>query len=92
MRGIIGAGIDHRDLTATNDITDRALIREWAGIVGDDGAHAGRHFLDSIRLKAETLVERKIVVHVRGNPSMLICNSVWAAYARWRRYLSTAQS
>ena len=39
---------------------------------GDDvPRHAGRHFLDLIGLKAETLVERNIVVHVSGGPSIL---------------------
>ena len=51
MRVVIGAGVEDRDLAAADDVADRALIGERAGIVGDDGAHARRHLLRLARLR-----------------------------------------
>ena len=72
MRDIVGAGIDNRHLAAPDDVADCTFERERAWIIGHDRAHAGRHFLDLIGLEAETLVERNIVVHVGGGPSIFI--------------------
>ena len=72
MHDIVGAGIDNRHLAVPDDVADRTFERERAWIIGHDRAYAGRHFLDLIGLEAETLVERNVVIHVGGGPSILI--------------------
>ena len=42
VRGILGAGIDQREIVAADDVGVGALEGERAGIVGNDADHAGR--------------------------------------------------
>src|SRR5262249_26303969 len=61
MCRVVRPGIDDRDLTATDDVADRALERERARIVGQDAANAGRDLFGASWRQVEILVERNVV-------------------------------
>ena len=48
---------------ASDDVADRALEGERAGIVGDDAAHAGRNLFGAAGLEVECPVVRDVVGH-----------------------------
>src|SRR5580700_342302 len=66
MRIVIGTGIEDRDFATANDVTDRALIGERAGIVGDQRAHLRRYLFHLPGYEIEALVERRIVGHAHA--------------------------
>ena len=63
---VVRAGVEYRHLAAADDVTDRPLEGERTGIVGDDRAHARRHFLGAAGLKIKRLVVRDVVVHAES--------------------------
>ena len=63
VRLVVGAGVDDRDLSASDDVGDGAGEGERAGIVGDDPADAWRNLFDLIGWKVEALVEGDVVAH-----------------------------
>ena len=62
---VVGAGIEDRHLAATDDVADRALERERAGIVGRHRTYERRHLFCLVGLEIERLVERDVVGHAR---------------------------
>ncbi len=57
------AGIDDRDLAAADDVGQRALERERAGIIGEHTPHAGRNLVHRVGREVEALVEGDVVGH-----------------------------
>src|SRR5262245_22870244 len=60
-------GIDDGNPPTPDDIGHRALEREWAGIVGEHPAHAGRDLLHGVGGEVEALVEGNVVAHADGS-------------------------
>jgi hypothetical protein len=63
VRGIVGAGVDDRDLAAPDDVADRALEGERARIVGKKSPHPGRGLVDLAGREIQRLVEWDVVGH-----------------------------
>ena len=63
MGVVLRTGIDDRDLAAADDVAHRALEGERARIIGDDGAHAGRHVGGAAGHQIECLVVSDVVAH-----------------------------
>ena len=63
MAGVVGPGIDDRDLAAADDVADRAREGERAGIVAHDPSHQRRHLVDHAGSEIKALVERDVVGH-----------------------------
>ena len=63
MRGIVGTGIDDRDVAAAEDVADGSLERERTRVIGHDPSHARHRLVDRVRREIEFLVEGNVVVH-----------------------------
>jgi hypothetical protein len=61
--GEIGAGIDHRDLAATDDVGSGAPECEGAGVAGDDAADPRRHRLEPAVFERELAAKRNVDSH-----------------------------
>ena len=57
--GIVGTGIDDRDLAAADDVAHRALEGERARVVAQDAPHAGHRLVDLVRARARSSCRRE---------------------------------
>ena len=63
---VVRPRIEDRDFAAADDVAHRPLEGERSRIVGDNGAHARRHFRSLARHEIERLVVADVVTHA-GN-------------------------
>ena len=70
MGVVVRPRIEDRDFAAADDVAHRTLERERSRIVGDDGAHAGRHLRSLAWNKIERLVIVDVVTHPEPHPSL----------------------
>ena len=61
--GIDRTGIDNRDAALADDVAERALEGERAGIVRHDAAYARHRFIDRVGREVEIFIEGNVVGH-----------------------------
>ncbi len=82
VRVVIGTRIDNGNFALADNVADRALVGEWPGIIGDDCAHAGRHFCRATGDEVERLVVVDIVAHAEVAAACFVSqrsNPVWSS-------------
>ena len=71
--GVIGTGIDHRDLARPNDIRARAEVGERAGVVGDHPPDLRGDLVDPSVLELQLTHELEgHGTSLRGGPTILV--------------------